>query len=120
VRSTARWAKVLLSARMALVADGDLPFAALGLPCMISCTVHEQSSLCLFLWYKLQGTGHLFLHLILFPSSLHRNNSVSLAPSALVALRCSVRERLLMVTVVENVPVMRAPVVVAGRRHLAG
>jgi hypothetical protein len=120
VRSTARWAKVLLSARMALVADGDLPFVALGLPCMISCTVHEQSSLCLFLWYKLQGTGHRFLHPVFSLSSLHNNNSISLASSTLVALSCLVRERWLMMTIVENVLVMRALVAVVGHRCPAG
>jgi hypothetical protein len=51
---------------------------------------------------------------------LHNNNSISLASSTLVALSCLVRERWLMMTIVENVLMMRALVAVVGHRCPAG
>jgi hypothetical protein len=42
-----RWAQAPLLTGVALIIDGNISFAALGLPLMISCTVYNQSSLCL-------------------------------------------------------------------------
>jgi hypothetical protein len=63
------WAKAPLSARVALLAGGNRSFVAHGLPCTILCTVYEQPSLRLFLWYKLQSVGPQFFHPVLASSS---------------------------------------------------
>jgi hypothetical protein len=64
------WAKASLSMSVALIANGNRLFVALGLPRMISCMVYEWPPLRLSLRYKLQSTGPLFFHLVLVsPSS---------------------------------------------------
>jgi hypothetical protein len=77
VRTADRWAKVLLSVRVALITDGNRLFMTLGLPRTISCMIYEWSPLHLSLWHKLQSAGHQFLHPALSSSSLCRNNSIS-------------------------------------------
>jgi hypothetical protein len=67
-------AQAPLLVRVVLVADSNLSLTALGLPCMISCTSCERSPLCLFLWYKSQGTRHWFPHPI-FSSSYQWQHS---------------------------------------------
>jgi hypothetical protein len=47
-----------LPVRVVLVANSNPSLAALGLPLTISFSGYEWSLLCLFLWYKSQGTGH--------------------------------------------------------------
>jgi hypothetical protein len=43
--NTGLWAQALLSVKVALITSGNRPFAALGLPCTISCAFYEQPSL---------------------------------------------------------------------------
>jgi hypothetical protein len=54
-----RWAQAPLLTGVALIIDGNISFAALGLPLMISCTVYNQSSLCLShgISYGVPGLG---------------------------------------------------------------
>jgi hypothetical protein len=68
VRAADWWAKAPLSLRVALIANTNRSFTALGLPRSILCMVYEWLPLRLSLQYKLQSTGPRFFHLVLASS----------------------------------------------------
>jgi hypothetical protein len=74
------WAQALLPMRVVLVADNNSSLTALGLPRTISCTACERLPLHLFLWYKSQGTEHLFPHPVFSLSYQQQHSPYSFHP----------------------------------------